>query len=192
MQRGPESRLPESHFRPKASVHRYRSPHQCWQAIADSHTPASGRNDRRADYRRADYRMLMNVIVFWRFFEKKFSYKTEYILPIQEKGSLLLLSAIIQALLIFFKVDVCSSLLFNSIHVVRPYLPRYTRVRRFPIWSPSTYPRTPPTQDANRASPHPHAHTPSLPPLPPHPAPATPPNWIKNKKIVIKIIKKLI
>ena len=49
------------------------------------------------------------------------------------------------------------------------------------------------TQDANRASPYPHAHTPSLPlcshilPPPPHPFKLN-----QIQKIVIKIIKKLI
>ena len=56
-----------------------------------------------------------------------------------------------------------------------PFLPRYAKVRRLPIWSPSTHPWIPPIQDVNQALPchHPHVlskssfSSPYISPLPP-------------------------
>ena len=47
----------------------------------------------------------------------------------------------------------------NHLFWKRPFLPRYTRVRRLPILSPSTNPWILPIQDANQALPCPHPHT---------------------------------
>ena len=63
-----------------------------------------------------------------------------------------------------------------------PFLPRYSRVRRLPIWSPSTHPWTPLIQGVNQAPPCHHPQTlskssyslPYIPPLP------LPPFFIKQ------------